>query len=41
VLINAHDGSSSYKLRAGLYRPVCTNGLMIQLGDFGLIHVPH
>jgi Domain of unknown function (DUF932) len=41
VLINAHDGSSSYDLRAGLYRPVCTNGLMVQLGDFGLIHVPH
>jgi hypothetical protein len=41
VLINAHDGSSSYELRAGLYRPVCTNGLMVQLGDFGLIHVPH
>jgi len=41
VLINAHDGSSSYELRAGLYRPVCTNGLMVQLGDFGLIHVAH
>jgi hypothetical protein len=41
VLINAHDGSSSYELRAGLYRPVCTNGLMVQVGDFGLIHVAH
>ena len=41
VLINAHDGSSSYELRAGLYRPVCTNGLMVQLGDFGLIHLSH
>ena len=41
VLINAHDGSCSYELRAGLYRPVCTNGLMVQLGDFGLVHVPH
>ena len=41
VLINAHDGSSSYELRAGLYRPVCTNGLMVQLGDFGLIHIAH
>jgi hypothetical protein len=41
VLINAHDGTSSYQLRAGLYRPICTNGLMVQLGDFGLVHLPH
>lgn len=41
ILINAHDGSSAYTLRAGLYRPVCTNGLMTQIGEFGLIHVPH
>lgn len=41
VLINAHDGSSAYTLHAGLYRPVCTNGLLTHVGDFGLIHVPH
>jgi hypothetical protein len=41
VLINAHDGTSAYQLRAGLFRPVCTNGLMTRMGDFGLIHVPH
>src|SRR5205814_1568199 len=41
VLINSHDGRCSYQLRAGLYRPVCTNGLLTRLGDFGLIHVPH
>lgn len=41
VLINSHDGRSAYQLRAGLYRPVCTNGLLARLGDFGLIHVPH
>lgn len=41
VLINSHDGTSSYTLRAGLYRPVCTNGLLAQIGDFGVIHVPH
>ena len=41
VLINSHDGKCSYQLRAGLYRPVCTNGLLTRLGDFGLIHVPH
>ena len=41
VLINSHDGTSSYTLRAGLYRPVCTNGLLAQIGDYGLIHVAH
>jgi hypothetical protein len=41
VIVNAHDGTSAYQVRAGLYRPVCTNGLMVKLGEFGLIHVPH
>lgn len=41
VLINSHDGRSAYQLRAGLFRPVCTNGLLTRLGDFGLIHVAH
>lgn len=29
VLINSHDGKSSYQLRAGLYRLVCSNGLVV------------
>lgn len=41
VLINSHDGRSAYQLRAGLYRPVCTNGLLAAIGDFGLVHVSH
>lgn len=41
VLINSHDGRSAYQLRAGLYRPVCTNGMLTAIGDFGLIHVSH
>lgn len=28
VLINSHDGLSSYRLMAGLYRQICTNGLV-------------
>jgi len=28
VLINSHDGLSSYKLIAGVFRLICTNGLM-------------
>lgn len=41
ILINSHDSSSAYTLRAGLFRPVCTNGLVSPIGDFGLLHVPH
>lgn len=29
VLSNSHDGSSSYRLMAGLFRLVCSNGLVI------------
>lgn len=41
VLINSHDGRSAYELRAGLFRPLCTNGMLTAIGDFGLIHVSH
>lgn len=41
VLINSHDGRSAYQLRAGLYQPVCTNGMLTAIGDFGLVHVGH
>ncbi|PWU05605.1 MAG: DUF945 domain-containing protein [Verrucomicrobia bacterium] len=29
VLINSHDGTTSYQLRAGIYRLVCKNGLVV------------
>jgi len=41
VLINSHDGTSAYQLRAGLYRTLCMNGLLARVGDFGVIHVAH
>ena len=41
VLLNSHDGSSAYELRAGLFRPVCTNGLLVSLGDFVSIRIAH
>jgi len=40
-LVNAHDGTSAYQLFAGLYRPLCANGLLCRLGDFALIRIPH
>lgn len=40
VLINSHDGSSAYQLFAGLYRFLCSNGLVA--GDtFTNVRVPH
>ncbi len=41
VLINSHDGTSSYTLHAGLYRPVCSNGLLMRSADVGFIRLPH
>jgi hypothetical protein len=40
-LVNAHDGSSAYQLLAGLYRPLCKNGLICRMGDFAMIRIPH
>ena len=40
VLLNSHDGSSSYKMIPGIFRQVCTNGLVCWK-SFGEINVPH
>jgi hypothetical protein len=41
VVVNSHGGDAAYTLLAGLYRPLCTNGLLCRLGDFGIVRVPH
>lgn len=42
ILINSHDGTSSYQLMSGLFRIVCTNGLIASDGTAGRqIRVPH
>lgn len=41
VLLNSHDGSSAYQLRAGLFRLVCLNGLMVSMGGIASLSVPH
>lgn len=33
VLLNSHDGSSGFKLMAGVYRMVCANGLIVGQTD--------
>jgi hypothetical protein len=32
LFLNSHDGTSAYQLRVGLYRAVCTNGLVVSQG---------
>ncbi len=40
ILLNSHDGSSSYQMLAGVFRFVCENGLVV--GDTSAdIRVPH
>jgi Domain of unknown function (DUF932) len=34
-----HDGTSADKLTAGLYRLVCSNGMMVSDGDIDSINV--
>tara|TARA_Y100000034_G_scaffold71942_1_gene86790 strand:- start:315 stop:1094 length:780 start_codon:yes stop_codon:yes gene_type:complete len=41
LLINSHDGLSSYQLRAGVFRMVCSNGLVVSKEDFGTIRIRH
>jgi hypothetical protein len=41
VLINSHDGTSAYKLIAGLYRLVCSNGMLVSDAEIDSINVRH
>ena len=41
VLLNAHDGTSSYQLHAGLFRLVCLNGLIVAAGNMASVKVGH
>ncbi len=41
VLVNSHDGTSAYKLSAGLYRLVCSNGLMVSDSTVEMLSIQH
>jgi hypothetical protein len=41
LFLNSHDGTSAYQLRVGLYRAVCTNGLVVSEGTFPIFRVAH
>lgn len=41
ILLNSHDGTSSYQMSAGIFRLVCTNGMVVSDGTIQRIKVPH
>ena len=41
VLMNAHDGTSAYKLFSGIFRTICTNGMIVFEKNFGELSIPH
>ena len=40
-MINAHNGLGTYKLLAGIFRFVCSNGLIVSERDFGHVKLRH
>lgn len=41
ALLNSHDGTTKYKLMAGVMRLVCLNGMLVADHELGSISVPH
>jgi hypothetical protein len=41
VLVNSHDAGCAYQLHAGLYRRICSNGLVLSQGSFEAIRFRH
>jgi hypothetical protein len=41
VLINSHDCGSAYQLHAGIYRRICSNGLVCGEGSFSALRFRH
>jgi hypothetical protein len=41
VLVNSHDRGSAYQMHAGLYRLVCSNGLVVDDGTFTRLSMRH
>lgn len=41
VLVNSHDGTSSYHLFSGLFRAACLNGLVVSVSELDEVKVSH
>ena len=41
VLMNSHDGGCAFRLFAGVFRLICSNGLVVAEASFGAISIRH
>ena len=41
ILMNSHDGGCAFRLFAGVFRHVCSNGLVVSEASFGAISIRH
>jgi|6_EtaG_2_1085325.scaffolds.fasta_scaffold32333_1 hypothetical protein len=41
LVINSHDGRQSYQLRAGIFRMICSNGMVVSEESFGELLTRH
>ena len=41
VLMNSHDGGCAFRLFAGVFRLVCSNGLVVSEASYGAISIRH
>ena len=41
LLTNSHDGKNAFHLRVGLYRLVCSNGLVVADAEFSNVSIRH
>ena len=41
VIVNSHDGQSSFRIMAGMFRIVCSNGLIVSTEETGSAKVRH
>ena len=41
LLTNSHDGKAAFNFRVGIFRFICSNGLVISDADFGVISIRH
>ena len=41
LLTNSHDGGNAFTLSAGIFRLVCSNGLVIKTEDYGTARLVH
>jgi hypothetical protein len=41
VLMNSHDGGCAFRIYAGVFRLVCSNGLVVSEASFGAVSIRH